>query len=96
MTPWMTTHLAQPLGLPLVLLKKVPTRLATGTKQLQRMRKHLGWRPFDEEARTRLTTWLTQRPTDDLLPSALVAGAEDLLRSWPMVIPAWVTPCRHS
>ena len=87
----MTTRLAQPLGLPLVLLEEVFGRLATETDERQRIRKHLGWRPCDDDARTRLTTWLTQRATDDLLPSALVARAEDLLRSWPMVLPAWST-----
>jgi Domain of unknown function (DUF4158) len=54
-----TNHLAQQLGLPLVLLEEVPGRLATETEQLQRIREYLGWRPFDDDARTRLTTWLT-------------------------------------
>ena len=77
--------------LPLVLLEEVSGRLATETKQLQRIREYLGWRPFDEDARTRLTTWLTQHVTDDLLPSALVARAEESLRSWQIVLPAWST-----
>lgn len=86
-----TNHLAQQLGLPLVLLEEVPSRLATETEQLQRIREYLGWRPFDDDARTRLTTWLTQHVTDDLLPSALVARAEEILRSWQIVLPAWST-----
>jgi hypothetical protein len=65
--------------------------LATATEQRRRIRESLGWRPFDEDARTRLTTWLTQRATDDLLPSALVARAEDLLRAWQIVLPALST-----
>ena len=84
----MTNHLAQQLGLPLVLLEEAPGRLATETEQLQRIREYLGWHPFDDDARTRLTTWLTQGATDDLLPSALVARAEDILRSWQIVLPA--------
>jgi TnpA family transposase len=86
-----TNHLAQQLGLPLVLLEEVPGRLATETEQLQRICEYLGWRPFDDDARTRLTTWLTQRATDDLLPSALVARAEEILRGWQIVLPALST-----
>src|SRR3989449_3676432 len=47
-----------------------------------------GWQTFDEEARGRLTQWLTQRATDDLLPADLVGRAEDLLRAWKVVLPA--------
>jgi hypothetical protein len=86
-----TNHLAQQLDLPLVLLEEVPSRLATETEQLQRIREYLGWRPFDDDARTRLTTWLTQHVTDDLLPGALVTRAEEILRSWQIVLPAWST-----
>jgi len=32
--------------------------------------------------------WLTQRATDDLLPSDLVSRAEDLLYAWQIVVPA--------
>jgi hypothetical protein len=86
-----TNHLAQQLDLPLVLLEEVPSRLATETEQLQRIREYLGWRPFDDDARARLTTWLTQHVTDDLLPGALVTRAEEILRSWQIVLPAWST-----
>ena len=37
----MTNHLAQQLGLPPVLLEEVPSRLATETEQLQRIREYL-------------------------------------------------------
>ena len=35
-----------------------------------------------------MTQWLTQHATDDLLPHDLVIRAEDLLRSWRIVVPA--------
>lgn len=84
----MTNYLARQLELPLVLFGDIPGRLATETEHLQRIRAYLDWRPFDEEARTRLTHWLTQRATDDLPPSDLVARAEDILRAWHIVLPA--------
>ncbi|HZI74998.1 MAG TPA: DUF4158 domain-containing protein, partial [Gemmatimonadales bacterium] len=83
-----TNHLARQLALPLVLFGELPGRLATETEQLQRIREYLGWQPFDEAARARVTTWLTQRATDDLLPSDLVARTEAILRSWQIVLPA--------
>jgi TnpA family transposase len=83
-----TNYLARQLDLPLVLFGEGPERLATETDHLQRIRTYLGWRPFDEEARTRLTRWLTQRATDDVLPHDLLARAEDILRSWRIVVPA--------
>jgi Tn3 transposase DDE domain/Domain of unknown function (DUF4158) len=83
-----TNYLAQQLDVPLVLFGEVPGRLATETEQLQRIRTYLGWRLFDEENRGRLTSWLNQRATDDLLPSILVSRAEDILRAWQIVAPA--------
>ena len=83
-----TNYLARQLDLPLVLFGDVPVRFATETAQRQRIRPSLGWGPFDDEARLRLTHWLTQRATDDLLPSVLVARAEDILRAWQIVVPA--------
>ena len=83
-----TNYLARQLDLPLVLFGEAPARLATETEHLQRIRAYLGWRPFDDEARTRLNRWLNQRATDDLLPSILVSRAEDILRAWQVVAPA--------
>jgi Domain of unknown function (DUF4158) len=83
-----TNHLARQLDLPPVLFGEVPERLATETDHLQRIRTYLGWRPFDDEARARLTRWLTQRATNDVLPHDLVARAEDILRTWQIVLPA--------
>lgn len=83
-----TNHLARQLDLPLVLFGDLPERLATETEQLQRIRAYLGWQPFDDAARTRLTHWLTQRATDDILPRDLVERAEQILRIWQIVLPA--------
>jgi hypothetical protein len=83
-----TNHLARQLDLPLVLFGDIPERLATETEQLQRIREYLGWQPFDDAARMRLTQWLTQRATDDVLPSDLVERAEHILRAWQIVVPA--------
>ena len=81
-------YLARQLGLPLVLFGEVPGRLATETEQLQRIRTYLGWQLFDDENRDRLTSWINQRATDDLLPSVLVSRAEAILRAWQIVAPA--------
>jgi hypothetical protein len=89
-----TNHLARQLGLPLVLLEEVPGRFATETEHWHRIRAYLGWQSFDETARTRLTYWLTQRATDDLLPSDLVTCAEDMLRVWLILLPVRSTPGR--
>jgi hypothetical protein len=83
-----TNYLAQQLDLPPMLVGAVPGRFATETDHLQRIRTYLGWHPFDDESRARLIQWLTQRATDDLLPSDLVSRAEDLLRAWQIVVPA--------
>ena len=83
-----TNYLARQVGLPLVLFGEVPGRLATETEHLQRIRTYLGWRLFDDESRGRLTSWINQRATDDLLPSVLVSRAEAILRAWQIVAPA--------
>jgi TnpA family transposase len=83
-----TNYLAQQLDLPPMLVGAVPGRLATETDHLQRIRTYLGWQLFDDAARARLMQWLTQRATDDLLPSDLVSRAEDLLYAWQIVVPA--------
>ena len=83
-----TNYLARQLDVPLVLFGEVPGRLATETEHLQRIRTYLGWRLFDEESRGRLTSWINQRATDDLLPSVLVSRAEAILRAWQIVAPA--------
>jgi TnpA family transposase len=35
-----------------------------------------------------LTRWLTPRATDDVLPYDLMARAEDILRTWQVILPA--------
>jgi hypothetical protein len=50
-----------------------------------------GWQAFEEEARTRLTHWLTHRATDDLLPHDVVTRAAAVLRAWQIVLPARLT-----
>ena len=87
----MTHYLARHLDLPLVLFGEVPERRATEPEPLQRIRTSLGWRPLDDEARARLTRWLTQRATDDVLPRDLVVRAEAMRRTWHVVLPALST-----
>jgi Domain of unknown function (DUF4158) len=84
----MTNYLARQLDLPLVLFGEIPERLATETDHWQRIQTYLGWQSFDDAARRRLARWLTQRATDDVLPSDLVSRAEDVLRSWQIILPA--------
>lgn len=74
-----------------MLFGDLPGRLATETAPLQRLRASVGWGPFEASARARVTTWLTQRATDALLPSDLVARTEAILRSWQSVLPALST-----
>ena len=74
-----------------MLFGEIPERLATETDHWQRIQTSLGWQPFDDAARLRLTRWLTQRATDDILPSDLVSRAEDVLRSWQIILPAPAT-----
>ena len=83
-----TNYRARQLDIPLILFGEVPGRFATETEHLQRSRTYLGWRSFDDESWLRLTSWINQRATDDLLPSVLVARAEDILRAWQIVAPA--------
>src|SRR5260370_8038526 len=83
-----TNHLARQLDLPLVLFGDLPEPLATQTEPLQRIRASLGWQPSVDAARARLTHWLTQRATDDILPRDLVERAEQILRIWQIVLPA--------
>jgi hypothetical protein len=83
-----TNYIARQLDLLFVLFGDVLERTATETKHLHRIRTYLGWRPFDEEGRARVIRWLTQRATDDLLPSDLVSRTEDILRAWQIVLPA--------
>jgi len=59
-----TNYLARQLDLSLVLFGDIPSRLATETGHRQRILSYLGWQAFDEEARTRLTQWLSQRATE--------------------------------
>jgi hypothetical protein len=56
-----TNYLARQLDVPLILFGEVPGRFATETEHLQRIRTYLGWRPFDDESRVRLTHWINQR-----------------------------------
>ena len=86
-----THYLARQLDHSLVLFGDVPSRLATETGHRQRILRYLGGQAFDEEARTRLTQWLSQRATDDLPPQVLGTRAEDVLRAWQIVVPARVT-----
>lgn len=81
-------HLARQLELPLVLFGEIPGRLATETEHFHRIRTYLGWHPFDDEARTRLTNWLHQRATEDFLPSVLISHAEETLQTWKIIVPA--------
>jgi hypothetical protein len=83
-----TNYRARQVDLPLGLFGEIPERLATETDHGPRIQTSLGWQPFDDAARRRLTRWLTQRATDDVLPSALVSRAAAVLRSWQILLPA--------
>lgn len=86
--PEAVDHLARQLGLGPVLTLPDPERPATETAQLQRIGRHLGWHESDATAEQALRARLAERAAEGMLPGALLALAEELLRAGRVVLPA--------
>ena len=84
-------HLNRQLGLnPTVSLAEVE-REATETSHQQRLRRYLGYRTFDEEARILLEEHLRSRIAQGAWPESLFDSALDALRFWKVVPPVIAT-----
>ena len=83
-----TNHLGRQLDLPPVLFLEPPHREATGLEHERRIRDHLGFRAFDRTAQEGLERWVQERALQGLPDTEIFDRAEDLLRSWKVVLPA--------
>ncbi len=63
-------------------------RDATEYVQQQRIRDHLNFRSYDERIESELASWLAARAIEGSLPEQLYGKAEQLLKSWHVVLPA--------
>jgi TnpA family transposase len=81
-------HLSWQLRLPPVLFLDFPARAQTEREQAVRLRRYLGWESFDARAELRLREWLREGVLDGRSLAELLAGVEDRLRSWKIVLPA--------
>jgi TnpA family transposase len=84
-------HVNRQLGLtPLVSLPEAE-RDATESSHQQRLREYLGYRTFDDEARSLLEQHLRSRVAQGAWPEDLFDSAMDALRFWKVVPPAVAT-----
>ena len=81
-------HLSRQLDLPPVLFLEPATREATELDHQRRVREHLEFRTFDSEIKEELARWVHSRMAEGALPTELVQSAEDVLRSWKVILPA--------
>ncbi len=82
-------HLCRLLELPPTLHSlSEPERDTTEYDYQQRIRQHLNFHEYDEKVETELSSWLAQRAIEGILPEALYQQAEQLLKSWHVVLPA--------
>ena len=81
-------HLGGQLGQPPVLFLEPPHREATDLEHERRIREHLSFRSFDEAVQDKLESWLYRPAMEGFEPRDLYHQAEDLLRSWKVVLPA--------
>lgn len=76
------------LNLPPVMLIDNPLRVATEVDQKKRIRKFLGFVPFDDGHESNLEKALKLKITEGVSPKDLYYRAEDILRSWKVILPA--------
>ncbi len=81
-------YLGRQLELPPVLFVEPPEREATDLQHERRIRGYLGFRSFDGKVIAKVERWLRQRAEQGSTPAELVELAEDVLRSWKIVLPA--------
>lgn len=82
-------HLCKLLELPPTLNRlSEPERDTTEYEYHQRIRKYLNFQEYGEKIETELSGWLAQRAVEGMLPEELYQKAEQLLKSWHVVLPA--------
>jgi hypothetical protein len=82
-------HLGYQLGLaPVLLVVRPPEREATDLDHQRRIREHLGLKIFDAAVGERLERWVNLRAREGISALELFRRAEDVLRSWKVVLPA--------
>jgi TnpA family transposase len=86
-SPRIINYLGRQLELPPALTVAVPERKATESEQRQQLLDYLGFRKFDEESQTQLTTWLEQQARLGVLPEDLLPQAEHYLLSHRFLFP---------
>ena len=80
-------HLGAQLQLPPVLFAAGATRPATETEYTDRIRRYLGYRSFDSTVQRELAAWAEQRTLEGLALVEVALRAEELLRTWLVVLP---------
>ena len=80
-------HLGAQLQLPPVLFAAGATRPATETEYTDRIRRYLGYRSFDSTVQRELAAWAEQRTLEGLALAEVALRAEELLRTWLVVLP---------
>lgn len=80
-------HLCKQLKLAPVLSISEPSREATEYEHQQRIREYLNYRFFDEQIEQELNSWLSERAVEGSLPEELFQRAEQVLKSWHVVLP---------
>lgn len=81
-------HVGQQLHFPPVLVVSPPPREATDLDHERRIREYLGIGPFEKATQQRLERWVQERATEGLVPDHIYPRAEDLLRSWKVLLPS--------
>jgi len=81
-------HLSRQLGLPPVLFLDRAGREPTERVQAQRIRRYLALSRFDKAAEANLREWLREGALEGRSAAELLAGAEDKLRGWCVMLPA--------
>jgi len=81
-------HLCKQLELPPLLKLEESERDATEYVQQQRIRDYLNFHTYDERIESELINWLVERAIEGSLPEELYGKAEQVLKSWHIVLPA--------
>ena len=81
-------HMCKQLELPPLLKLEESERDATEYVHQQRIRDYLNFHIYDERIESELASWLADRAIEGVLPEQLYGKAEQLLKSWHIVLPA--------